>query len=117
MSGRATSRSEVSGEISLATGEGMRRPLKKSDAHDDLADLGVGLHESEGGRQLVEGEDLVDQGAEGTVLQLRHDVADEAAQVSLRWAALRSRLLTPNTVRRLPCSASRSSVALIVRPC
>src|SRR4030095_16658591 len=79
MSGRATSRSEVSGEISLATGEGMRRPLKKSDAHDDLADLGVGLHESEGGRQLVEGEDLVDQGAQGAVLQLRHDVADEAA--------------------------------------
>src|SRR3989454_1479117 len=62
----------------------MRKNRPKSMAtalepHDDLADLGVGLHEREGGRQIGEREDLVDHRPQPAVGQEGQHVLDEAA--------------------------------------
>src|SRR5207302_8654102 len=54
-------------------------PGSGSDADDDLADLRVGLHERDGGRQLVEAEDPVDERPKPPVLEVRQDVARERA--------------------------------------
>src|SRR5262245_2067848 len=54
--------------------------------HDDLADLSVGLHELDGGRQVVEPEDLVDDRHHPTLLEIRQHVPGEPAD---RLGALR----------------------------
>src|SRR5262245_33903340 len=54
--------------------------------YDDLADLSVGLHELDGGRQVVEPEDLVDDRHHPPFLEVRQHVPGEPAH---RLGALR----------------------------